>query len=288
MPYGKRNVKRRPAYRVKKTYRKKTYKKARRYAPNNLNAVVIKPTLMPRLLYVKLLHTGVADGVTVNTGSSIRRVWLGNSSAPFPTNNANALGAYGTIPVNCAATETYPPGFYEYSRMYDKYMIPASKLDLEVQFPATTSGVHLRVVLVPIGPNPSSTPDDYLSNMINELDAYDYTQLSGYPQAITRQILPGSSGYGICRIKCARKTKHMLAIKDLADHQDLICDTPNSTLFDGQRPIDSNSMLWGFYVRIFNLHTVNVTINYNAKLTQMYRFSNRKYLSFTSSAGITP
>lgn len=286
MPYGKRSYSKRRSTRTKKTnYRKKTYRKTRRYTPNNLNAVAIKPVLMPRLLYVKLQHTGVLDSVAISTGSSIRRVWLGNSCAPYPTNNANALGAYGTIPVTCAASETFPPGFAEYSRLYDKYMIPASRLEFELQYPGTTSAAQFRVVIVPIGPNPSNNANDYLENMINELDALDYTALSGYPQAVHRNIMVGSSGYGLCRIKMTRKTKHMLALKDLADNSGIVADTPNTTLNNAQRPEDSTSRLWGFYVRVFNMYSTNLNVYINAKLTQMYRFSNRKYLSYSTSAG---
>lgn len=284
MPYNaKRYGKKRPVYIRKTTYRKKTHKKAKRRTVNNLNAVSINPVTYPRILYSKHRWVGIENQQTCTAGSSLRRVYLGNSASPFPTQGA--LGAFGAIPNNIPAGEVYPGGFIEWSQLYDKYFVTGSHITMNALCSVTTSLIYIRAVMIPIMPSPD-TGTDTLTNMINQLDAYTYDQLMVYPQAQSRDLLNVQSGLGKITFKSYRKTKDMLTIKDLADNPQINADTPNSAGANGQRPqdnLDGTSNLWGFYVRFFNRGAADVQIDLTTRMKLYFRYSQRRFVQAITS-----
>lgn len=270
----------------KKTYTKKTYGKKKRfskktfYKASKLNTTVIRPTVYSRELYTKMRYVQMIGNQTIPLTSSLRFFWLGNSASPYPPQGA--LGAFVNPNNVIPAGEQYPGGLVEYASFYDKYTILGSSIKVFLLVANSASSIVLRMVLIPIAPTPDSGTDD-IATMINQLDGYTYQQLMSYPQAQHRLLMASNSGFGKSNVKAFRKTKYMFNVKDMKDDNDRFNeDMPSTAGANGRRPSENNQ--WGYYVRVFNDSSSNVTaVDFNVTMKLYFRLNQRRFVQATTS-----
>lgn len=280
MPYVRKTYTRsyKKGYQPKRSFKKgkKRFSKKKFYKKNNLNSLSIRPMVYARELYVKMKWTKL-ENLSAATTSSVRRVYLGNSAAPYiEAQTGYALGSFLSPDPAITAGELYPGGLVEYGSFYDKYTILGSSINIVAHVIPTSTNIVLRAVFIPITPSPDSGTDG-IDNMINQLDGYDFNKLMAYPQAQYRQVISAASGHAYFAFKSFRKTKNMFMIKDMKDEQDKFNeDMPTTAAASGRRPGPTN--LWGFYFRIFNDTATTHVVATTTTMKQYYRLNQRRYV----------
>lgn len=267
-----------PGYgREKKRYKgsKKSRKnrKAKKIVQPRMGSIArIRPVAYSKELYCKLKIANTED-TTVAVGSSTRRLYLGNSPSIYPPQGA--LGAFAAPANPIPAGELLYGGFPEYASFYDKHRMLASKIRLEGFVTTNANDSFLRVVFIPIAPNPDSD-NDAIQQMVNELDAYTFDQLMCYPNAKFKQAAIQTGGYARFRFSSYRKTKTMLNIQDMKDQEDLNVDMPTTAAANSERP--GETYLWGYYVRAFNTTATAQSMKLTVSMIGYFQFNRRRYL----------
>lgn len=256
----------------KTSYKKGRFSTKKKFVKSSITSTFIKPTTYSRELYQKLRWVKL-ESLTAPLTSSIRRVYLGNSPSPYPPQGA--LTAFAVPAVAIPAGEVYPGGFVENAAYYDKYNVLGSSIKIRGHVTATTGGLIIRMVLIPIMPSPDGATDT-LENMINQLDAYTFDQLMSFPQAQYKQIICAASGHAQFMFKAFRKTKTMLQFKDIKDVPEQSADMPDTAAAGGERPNSANQ--WGYYLRAFNSTPTNTTIETTTEMKLYMRYFQRRFV----------
>lgn len=199
---------------------------------------VVKGTVNARETYVKLPWVNTFASTSLTTGTSSSRSFLGNSLVPFPA-------AYNTG--TPAAGDEWVAGVAQYASFYDRYRVLGSSIKVQILC-QTSSGVTFGVVLVPVTVSNASS----VAASITELDALNYDQLCMLPNTQCRIIGIGSGGNANVFMKAFRKSKQMLACKDIKDNDETDASLP-STAGAGGAIIVIGSNAWFWYVRVLNI-----------------------------------
>lgn len=217
---------------------------------------VVKAPVNARETYVKLPWVNTFPTLTVGASASQSYVFLGNSLIPYPSNYG------GTI----TAGDEWVSGVSEYANFYNQYRVLGSSIKVQIVM-QSTAVVGCTIIPVMMGGSESGSGVT-ISARIVDLDALTYDQLSMQPNAQMRMIGIGTGGNANVFFKMFRKTKSMLACKDLKDQEDTLCRLPDSDGTDGTICVnDSNSFF--YYIRITNL-TTTATVNYNMQVKMKY------------------
>lgn len=277
MPYVSNYRRSRRLTRRFRRFTRKTTKGRKRFSKkkftkNTASAVAIRGMVIPREVYAKLKCSQL-ENLTATTSNSVRRWYLGNSGSFYPPQGA--LGAAPAPASTIAVGELYPGGFCDYGSFFDKYRILGSSIRIEGIMTTNNAASFVRLVMIPIGPNPDSGSDS-IQNMVNQLDAYDFNSLMGYPQAQYKQIAIQTGGFSKFVFKSFRKTKTMLAFKDMRDNLEQNADMPLPDGTLGTRPDENN--LWGWYFRAFNDDaSVNQTIKMTVTVKNYVNFNKKRF-----------
>lgn len=277
MPYVSNYRRSRRLTRRFRRFTRKTTKGRKRFSKkkftkNTANAVAIRGLVIPREVYAKL-KCNQLENITSPGNSSVRRLYLGNSATFYPPQGA--LGAFATPNAIIPAGELYPGGFTDYGSFFDKYRILGSSIRIEGIMTTNSNTSFVRLVMIPIGPNPDVAADA-IENMVNQLDAFSFDQLMGYPQAQYRQIGVQTGGVSKFVFKSFRKTKTMLAFKDIRDREEVNTDMPLPDGTLGTRPDAQN--LWGWYFRAFNDDaTVAQTMKMTVTVKNYVNFNKKRF-----------
>lgn len=270
----RRAYRRRPSTRPRRTYTTRTRRSRRPRARNNVNQLTMRAPLASRLLRVKLPWVKTFDSSVATSGSE-SYAFQGNGV--FPYTAAGQTGANSP-----AAGDSLPAGEVEYSRLYDKYFINGSSINIEAVLTSPESNTLLRAVLlaVPFVTGTGGTNNDDWQAVKAQLDGYTYEQLLAWPYAKWRMIAANTGGVPRLRFKMFRKTKSMCGIKDLRDNQDY-----GGHLSDGgivsSMPINPlNGFM--YYLRFFNASSQNVApYSLTVRMSLYFTMTNREFNPIT-------
>jgi len=217
-----------------------------------------------RETYVKLpwVDTSSVSAFT----SSLNRSYLGNSLVPVPAN-------YGS---NGPTTgDEWVSGVPEYATFYNQYRVLGSSIKIQILASATGAST-LGVVLIPVtsGGTESGTTTSTVAQRITDLNALTYDELCMQPNSYHRLIGIGSSGNSTVFMKMFRKTKKMLACKDLRDNEDTLLRLPDPDGRNGGIQINTANSFF-YYLRVFNLTAVSTTFDLQVKMKYYVNLSGR-------------
>lgn len=215
-----------------------------------------------RETYVKLPWVDTTSTSAFTT--QFNRVYLGNSLIATPTVYTSSVPAAGTEWVS---------GVSEYATFYNQYRVLGSSIKIQVLASATSAST-LGVVLLPIMAGGPETATGVVADRITELNALSYDELCMQPNSYHRLIGIGSSGNSTIFMKMFRKTKKMLACKDLRDNEDTLLRLPDPDGRNGTIQIASSSSFF-YYLRIFNLTGVSTTFDLQVKMKYYVNLSGR-------------
>lgn len=260
----RRPYRRRPSTRLRRstTARPRRYRRSR--PRNNVNQLTMRAPLASRLLRVKLPWVKTFEhAFTVSSSQS----WAFQGNGIVPYTSTGQSGA--NLP---SAGDTLPAGEVEYSRLYDKYFINGSSINVEIVSTQNTPNGTVRFVLLAI---PFNDLDDSWQNNKAQLDGYTYEQLLAWPYAKWRMI--GSNLGGASRLvtKMFRKTKNMCGIKDLRDNSQYGANlTDGTTLAPSANP--GNGFM--YYIRMFNTSSnATPTIDMTVRMSLYVTMTNREF-----------
>lgn len=270
MPYVKNRTYR--SYRRPRYYRRKAYRSRRRFSKKKFfkystkQKTAVRANVNARETYVKLPMFKTFQETVPGSGSSSICV-LGNSLVPFPTSYAS---------VNPAAGDTWVSGVQEYSNFYNNYRVLGCSVKMQIV--TLNTGNAFQCVLIPVtaaGPETYPGFPPTVADRITELDALTYDELCTQPYAQMRTIGVSTGGPNqFSGFKMFRKTKSMLACKDLRDNEDTLLDLPDPDGSQGKVLVSPDSA-WFYYFRIFNLSGTNQVANINFKLKYYTNLSGR-------------
>lgn len=267
MTYGRRSYRsyrgRKPASRKYTRGTRKRFSKKRFAKYSSAQKSIIRAPVNARETYVKLPWVNTFSSTSLTTGTSSSRVFLGNSLVPFPT-------AYNSgVPT---AGDEWVSGVAEYSAFYNQYRVLGSSIRLQV-ICQTSSGVTFGVCLIPVAFGGSESGGaGTVTSRVTELDAMSYDDICMQPGAKCRLVGIGSGGNASVIYKVFRKTKAMLACKDLRDNENTLLRLPDTDGTDGTIATNGNAAFF-YYVRVFNLtgstgsFDMQVKIKYYANLS---------------------
>lgn len=259
--YGKKTNKKYP----KKTYKKgkNTSRKYKRTFKSNYGQTQIKAPVQARETFVILPFLKTYQQ-SIAASSSQSYAVLGNSLVPFPT-------AYSGIKPNVG--DVWVSGVQEYANFYNLYKVLASKI--QIQYTAISSSNILRVVFIPVQAGGGETTGLSIADRITELDAMTYDALAMQPYAQSKTLGISTGGNATMFIKCFRKTKHMLGIKDTKDALNYNI-LPESTGGGANSSINTGSVnSFFYYTRIFNISAAAQSVELEIKLQYFTQLSGR-------------
>lgn len=216
---------------------------------------VVKAPVNARETYVKLPWVNTFPTLTVGSLASVSYAFLGNSLIPSPTVFT------GTI----TAGDEWVSGVSEYANFYNQYRVLGSSIKVQIVM-QTTAVVGCTIIPVMMGGTESGSTG--IPGRITELDALTYDQLSMQPSAQMRMLGIGTGGNATVFFKMFRKTKQMLACKDIKDNEDTLCRLPDPTGTNGNICVTDNNSFF-YYIRITNL-TSTASVNYNMQIKMKY------------------
>lgn len=257
---GRRSGTRKYTRKSRGRFAKKRFSK---YKSNGQSTKVSAP-VNARETYVKLpwINTFASTSLTAATSSS--RAFLGNSLIPFPASYAGSI----------TSGDEWVSGVSEYASFYNQYRVLGSSIKLQILC-QTQAGVTFGVCLVPItagGPETGVTGS--IANRITELDALSYDELCMQPYAKCRLIGIGSGGNANVFLKMFRKTKMMLACKDLRDNENTLLRLPDPTGSFGSINTNARDSFF-YYVRVFNVAGATGSFDMQVKMKYYTNLSGR-------------
>lgn len=253
--YGKKTYKKYP----KKTYKKgkNTSRKYKRTFKSNYGQTQIKAPVQARETFVVLPFLKTFQVSIAGSGSQTYSI-LGNSLIPMPS-----------VFTGISAGDTWVSGVQEYANFYNNYKVLACKI--KIQYTAVSSNNVLRVVLIPIQVGGGETAGGSVNDRITELNALTYDALAQQPFAQSRTLGISTGGNATMFLKCFRKSKHMLGVKDTKDAI-AYSNLPNPDGSSGSINLNATSSFF-YYTRIFNVSAsaqsveVEVRAQYFTQLT---------------------
>lgn len=257
MPFSKRYVKKRNYFKNVNKRPRFSKKKFTKYKKSS--STVVRPLTNSKQLYVKLRWTQIQTS-TIAAGSFGSNAFNCTSCAP--------LSLAPGIPVG---SEFYS-GIPEYSDFYDNYTPLGTSISIRILNNRTIETFY-RAVLVPVSTSLGDMPTHRTI-----LDGYDYSDLAGLPGAQTRVLGLGTGGAAMASFKMFRKTKGMIAVKDIRDNEILKQDLPVGT--SGGFCTTAENTSWFYYLKIFNSNaTQATTIETEVKLKTYFMLSGRKTIT---------
>lgn len=247
MPYYARKSYRKPSRKYSR-YPSKYRKTRSRFSKKRFNKysskqkTIVRAPVNARETYVKLPWINTWTTQSLGSLASSNYVFLGNSLIPFP--------ADFTSPTPTAGDE-WVSGVTEYANFYNQYRVLGSSIKLQI---TAQSAVVFGVCLVPIMAGGAESGAQNIAGRIAELDALTYDQLSMQPYAQTKMVGLGTGGNANCYLKMFRKTKTMLACKDIKDNENTQTNLPDPTGFGGFKIINAPAAFF-YYFRMSNLTT---------------------------------
>lgn len=267
-------------YAKKRKYSKKSYKKRSRfskkkfYKSNSSVRATIKASLMPKELFVKLPFSHIFSQ-SISASSAFTRAYNGTSYAPTVV-GATSAPQIGDLLCN---------GIIEYSQFYDSYTALGASIKLTC---LNYSGNSLvRICLIPVTTAPNQVAfTNTMGQHITELDAMDFQQLSSQPGCQVKTLGLNSGGSSQIFMKSFRKTKGMLAIKDIRDQPDLKLELPKGlTVATAGNTAIYEDKSWFYYIRAFNMSTTNAqVVEFSVRMKYYFMLSGR--LSLTQDTTI--
>lgn len=218
---------------------------------------VVKAPVNARETYVKLPWVNTFPTLTIGASASQSYSFLGNSLIPYPA-------SYGLS--TPSAGDEWVSGVAEYANFYNQYRVLGSSIKVQIVM-QSTAVVGCTIIPVMMGGQESGSTGN-IADRITELDALTYDQLSMQPNAQMRMIGIGTGGNATVFFKLFRKTKSMLACKDIKDNEDTLLRLPDPDGTDGTLVTNSPSSFF-YYIRITNL-TTTATVNYNMQVKMKY------------------
>lgn len=260
MPYGRKKPYYKRNKRYTKPYKKKRFSKKKFIS--SAGKTVVKAPIQARELYVKL-HLTQSRNQNITASSGFTLAILGNSLIPLPQ-------LYnGTI----SSGDLWCAGVTEYASFYNLYRVLGSSIKLQLT-QINTANV-LRCVIVPVAVGGPETGTSYnVADKITELDSLTYDQLIQQPYVTNRILGIASGGPNTLFLKLFRKSKSMIAVKDIRDNQDTMLRLPDITGSNGQI-LCSSPNAWFYYIRIFNAAGTATTIDYSIKVKYYVQLAGR-------------
>lgn len=239
--YGKRR-KYKPS-----TYRKRRFSRKKFTKYPNKQRNFISANVLARETFVKLPFYRTIQNISLAASSSVSYSFLGNSLIPYPA-------AYNTS--TPTAGDLWTSGVFEYSNFYNFYRVLGSSI--KVQFVAISANNVFRIAIIPVTyAGPESGTLGSVADRITELDALTYDQISMQPGAQTRTLGLATGGNASVVFKLFRKTKNMLASKDIRDNENTLARLPDNNGTNGTIVVNGNSAFF-YYIRIFNAAAASV------------------------------
>jgi len=269
MAYGRKSY--RSAGRKRSGPRKYSRKGRSRFSRKRFTKVsskqrtVISAPVNARETYVKLPWVNTFTTTSLTSLASSSRAFLGNSLVPFPA-------SYGSSSSPSTGDE-WVSGVAQYAAFYDMYRVLGCSIRVQILC-QTSSGVTFGVVLVPVTISGDPNNGFYVDDKIAELDALNYDQLCMLPNTQCRMIGIGSGGNANVFMKGFRKTKQMLAVKDIKDKEDTLIQLPNPN-GSGGSILTSGDAAWFWYVRVSNLTTATGGFDMQVKMKYYTQLAGR-------------
>lgn len=269
MPYGRRSYRstrgRKPSSRKYTRGSRKRFSKKKFSKYSTSQKSVIRAPVNARETYVKLPWLNTFSSTSLTTGTSSSRAFLGNSLVAFPA-------SYGsTTPT---AGDEWAAGVMEYANFYNQYRVLGSSIRVQLLC-QTSSGVTFGVCLLPIAfGGIESGAVGAVSNRITELDALSYDEICMQPGAKCRLIGIGSGGNANVFFKMFRKSKQMLACRDLRDNENTLARLPDPDGTDGTIVTNGNAAFF-YYVRVFNIAGSTGSFDMQVKMKYYTNLSGR-------------
>lgn len=271
MPYARRSYRKYPRKysRYPSKYRKNrsrfSKKKFTKYKSTK-QATKVSAVVNARETYVKLPWQNTFPTTTLAAGASTNRAFLGNSLVPFPASYSSNTPTAG---------DEWVSGVSEYASFYNNYRVLGSSIKVQLLC-QTSTGCTFGVVLIPVAASGTeSGPSSFVQNRITELNALDYDTISMQPYAQSRIIGIGSGGNANVFFKMFRKTKSMLACKDLRDNPDTLLDLPDPSGSAGEIRCTQPDSAFFYYVRVFNLSSAGGQFDMQVKMKYYTNLSGR-------------
>lgn len=259
--YGRRTRSYRPkgrSYPKRKRFSKKRFTKY-----STKGKTVVKSPVNARETFVKLPYMKTQN-VSLGATSSTSIAYLGNSLIPTPASYASASPSAGDV---------WCSGVQEYANFYNQYRVLGCSLKIQLVSVVGTGNIF-RCVLLPIALGGAETGSHTITGRIAELDALSYDNLCMQPYAQSKILGLSTGGNAACYFKMFRKSKSMLAIKDIRDDENTLVNLPDPDGSGGQMIINASDT-WFYYLRIFNQHSSTQTIEVSAKLKYYTQLSGR-------------
>lgn len=266
--YARKSYRRYPSRRTKYTRRtrktRKRYSKKRFFKYSSKQATKVSAPVNARETYVKLPWVKTFGTDPIGASASDNYVFLGNSLIPAPLSLPNLFIMTG---------DEWYSGVSEYAAFYNNYRVLGSSIRIQLVGLSSTTTSYA-VCLIPIMAGGSETGSPSPTARILELNALTYDQLCMQPYAQTRIIGLGSGGMASYTMKMFRKSKSMLACKDLRDNEDTLRDLPDPNGANGSYPTDADNT-WFYYFRVINLSTTASSYSMQVKMKAYVNLSGR-------------
>lgn len=269
MPYGRRSYRsnrgRKSTSRKYTRGTRKRFSKKRFAKYSSAQKTVVRSPVNARETYVKLPWVNTFSTTSLTSTASSSRSFLGNSLVPYPAAyNSNTPGT----------GDEWVAGVAEYAAFYNQYRVLGSSIRVQVVC-QTSSGVTFGVCLVPIASGGSENGNNtYISSRISDLDFMTYDELCMQPGAKCKMVGIGSGGNAAITYKMFRKTKQMLACKDLRDNEDTLLRIPDTSGSYGTVQCQASAAFF-YYVRVLNLTTNTGSFDMQVKIKYYTQLSGR-------------
>jgi len=248
----------------RRAYRRSRFSRKRFNKYSSSQKTVIRAPINARELYVKLPYQLSFNSAWPAGGTTW--AFLGNSLCPVPTSYASSAPATGNV---------WAAGVQEHASFYERYRVLGSSINIRMVMLGTSN--TFRFVLLPImAGGEEGTGSSNVAARITELDALTYDQLSVQPYAQARSVGISTGSNAFISFKMFRKTKQMLAARNVKDIQTTTCEMPDSTGANGSILVDGANSFF-YYLRGFNNSgsAANVDIQVRMKFyTQIFGRSN--------------
>lgn len=265
MAYGRRSYRSsrrrypRRRYGARKT--RSRFSRKRFYKYSNRQRTVVRPNVLSREVFVKLPWSNVASNLIISGGANSVLVALGSSPVGTPQSLASVTPTAGDV---------WASGISEYAAFFNKYRILGASIKVSGTMTLSGQSGGMGVVLIPVtagGPE-TGTPANAVAERVTELNALTYAQLCTQPYAQSKLIGVADSGNSTFYFKMFRKTKHMIACKDVVDNDESIARLPDVNGQHGGYILNSRTG-WFYYFRAFNL-TVDTELHLNIQVKMKY------------------